>query len=46
LSLVTSILVDSMVSDNNDEIEEKVVSLEAKIDEVLTELRKTKEPQG
>lgn len=46
LSLVTSIFVDSMVSDNNDELEDKVSSLESKIDEVLLELRKTKEPQG
>ncbi|MDD2200503.1 MAG: ion transporter, partial [Bacteroidales bacterium] len=32
LSLVNSIFVDSMVSDNNDELEEKVNNLEKKID--------------
>lgn len=35
LSLVNSIFVDAMVSDNNDELEKKIVSLEAKIDLLL-----------
>lgn len=35
LSLVNSIFVDAMVSDNNDELEKKIVSLEAKIDMLL-----------
>jgi voltage-gated sodium channel len=35
LSLVNSIFVDAMVSDNNDDLEEKVGKLEAKIDLLL-----------
>jgi voltage-gated sodium channel len=35
LSLVNSIFVDAMVSDNNDELEKKVTNLEAKIDLLL-----------
>jgi voltage-gated sodium channel len=35
LSLVNSIFVDAMVSDNNDELERKVDSLEAKIDQLI-----------
>lgn len=37
LSIVNSIFVDAMVADNNDELIEKVESLEAKIDELLRE---------
>lgn len=37
LSLVNSIFVDAMVSDNNDELEEKIDRLERKIDELLQE---------
>jgi len=36
LSLVNSIFVDAMVSDNNNELEKKIDSLEKKIDELLT----------
>ena len=35
LSLVNSIFVDAMVSDNNDELEKKIQSLESKIDVLL-----------
>lgn len=35
LSIVNSIFVDAMVSDNNDELENKINSLEAKIDKLL-----------
>ncbi|MEO8934783.1 MAG: ion transporter [Xanthomarina sp.] len=35
LSIVNSIFVDTMVSDNNDELEAKVLSLEKKIDQLL-----------
>lgn len=35
LSLVNSIFVDAMVSDNNDELEKKVDSLEKKIDKLI-----------
>jgi voltage-gated sodium channel len=38
LSLVNSIFVDSMVSDNNDELEKKVDNLDVKISEILTKL--------
>jgi voltage-gated sodium channel len=38
LSLVNSIFVDSMVSDNNDELENKVDKLDIKITEILTKL--------
>ncbi|MGB0432174.1 MAG: hypothetical protein ACPGLV_16985 [Bacteroidia bacterium] len=34
-SLVNSIFVDAMVSDNNDELEEKINRLENKIDQLL-----------
>ncbi|MFY0672502.1 MAG: ion transporter [Bacteroidia bacterium] len=37
LSLVNSIFVDAMVSDNNDELEEKIDRLEMKIDQLLKE---------
>lgn len=39
LSLVNSIFVDSMVSDNNDELEVKIDNLENKVSDVLTELK-------
>ena len=42
LSLITSIFVDSMVSDNNDALEQKVVNLESKIDVLLEEVRTLK----
>jgi len=35
LSLVNSIFVDAMVSDNNDELERKINSLENKIDKLI-----------
>jgi voltage-gated sodium channel len=35
LSLVNSIFVDAMVSDNNDELENKIDSLEKKIDNLI-----------
>ena len=38
LSLVNSIFVDSMVSDNNNELEKKVDNLNTKISEILTKL--------
>jgi voltage-gated sodium channel len=38
LSLVNSIFVDSMVSDNNDELERKVDNLDSKISEILNKL--------
>lgn len=40
LSIVNSIFVDTMVSDNNDELIEKVESLEKKIDELLGKKRR------
>ena len=36
LSIVNSIFVDSMVSDNNDELERKIDNLDSKITEILT----------
>lgn len=39
LSLVNSIFVDAMVSDNNDELELKIERLESKIDRLLKEKR-------
>jgi voltage-gated sodium channel len=42
LSLVNSIFVDAMVSDNNDGIEEKIINLEKKIDRLLI---KNKSPE-
>jgi voltage-gated sodium channel len=36
LSLVNSIFVDAMVSDNNDELENKIDLLDQKIDKLLT----------
>ncbi len=38
LSLVNSIFVDSMVSDNNDEIEKKIDNLDAKVTQILKKL--------
>lgn len=38
LSLVNSIFVDSMVSDNNDDIEKKIDNLDSKITEILTKI--------
>jgi len=38
LSLVNSIFVDSMVSDNNDELEKKIDSLDSKIIKILTKI--------
>jgi voltage-gated sodium channel len=38
LSIVNSIFVDSMVSDNNDELEKKIDNLDAKITEMLTKI--------
>ncbi len=35
LSLVNSVFVDAMVSDNNDDVKEKLNQLEAKIDKIL-----------
>jgi voltage-gated sodium channel len=38
LSLVNSIFVDSMVSDNNDDLEKKIDILDAKMSEILTKI--------
>lgn len=38
LSIVNSIFVDSMVSDNNDELEKKIDKLDSKINEILTKI--------
>ncbi|MDB4335047.1 ion transporter [bacterium] len=38
LSLVNSIFVDTMVSDNNDELEKKIDSLDDKLNEILTKI--------
>ena len=38
LSLVNSIFVDSMVSDNNDDIEKKIDNLEVKVSKILAKL--------
>lgn len=38
LSIVNSIFVDAMVSDNNDELEEKVDEIDNKVTEILTKL--------
>lgn len=38
LSLVNSIFVDTMVSDNNDELEQKINNIDSKVDEVLNKL--------
>lgn len=40
LSLVNSIFVDAMVSDNNDELEKKIENLELKIDKLLNQQSK------
>ena len=40
LSLVNSIFVDAMVSDNNDELEKKIDNLDKKITELLTQNKK------
>jgi voltage-gated sodium channel len=37
MSLINSIFVDAMVSDNNDELEKKIDRLEKKIDQLLKE---------
>jgi voltage-gated sodium channel len=42
LSLVNSIFVDAMVSDNNDDLIEKVEALEKKVDFLIDELVKKK----
>jgi voltage-gated sodium channel len=39
LSIVNSIFVDTMVSDNNDELEEKIDNLDLKISEILKKLK-------
>jgi len=39
LSLVNSIFVDSMVSDNNDDIEKKIDNLDSKVTEILTKFK-------
>lgn len=39
LSLVNSIFVDSMVSDNNDELEKKIDNLDKKVTELLTKIQ-------
>lgn len=39
LSLVNSIFVDSMVSDNNDELEKKIDNLDKKVTELLTKIK-------
>lgn len=39
LSIINSIFVDAMVSDNNDEIEKKIEVIDYKISEILTKLR-------
>jgi voltage-gated sodium channel len=38
LSLVNSIFVDSMVSDNNDEIEKKIDNLDSKVNQILKKI--------
>lgn len=40
LSIVNSIFVDSMVSDNNDELERKIDNLDSKITEILTKINR------
>jgi voltage-gated sodium channel len=39
LSLVNSIFVDSMVSDNNDDLEKKIDNLDAKVSELITKIQ-------
>lgn len=39
LSLVNSIFVDSMVSDNNDELEKKLENLDSKVTEILKKIK-------
>lgn len=46
LSLVNSIFVDAMVSDNNDELEAEVKKLNEKIDLLTEEIRKQKSENG
>ena len=41
ISLVNSIFVDAMVSDNNDELEKKIDLIDKKIDELLTKKEKS-----
>jgi voltage-gated sodium channel len=43
LSLVNSIFVDSMISDNNDEIERKLVEMDKKIERLLKQTNPNKE---
>ena len=43
LSLVNSIFVDAMVSDNNDDLEEKIINLERKIDQLLIKNKSSEE---
>jgi voltage-gated sodium channel len=38
LSIVNSIFVDAMVSDNNDELEKKIDSIDSKINEIMTKI--------
>lgn len=40
LSLVNSIFVDSMVSDNNDELEKKIDNLDIKVSQILNKIQK------
>ncbi len=40
LSIVNAIFVDEMVSDNNDELERKILNLEGKIDHLIEEIQK------
>ncbi|MBO6081618.1 MAG: hypothetical protein J6P46_01180, partial [Bacteroidales bacterium] len=42
LSLVNSIFVDAMVSDNNDALEAEVKELTGKVDELLDEIKRLK----
>ncbi|MCY1719693.1 ion transporter [Prolixibacteraceae bacterium Z1-6] len=45
LSLVNSIFVDSMVSDNSDELEKKIDKLDTKISELITRINDDKTPR-
>ncbi len=46
LSLVNSVFVDAMVSDNNDALEEEVRRLNEKIDILTEEIRRQNNQQG
>ena len=48
LSLVNSIFVDSMISDNNDELEKKIDNLDIKVTELINKVREdeTRENPG